>query len=205
MQTSDDRPSLPELAHQGHLARRRDILHRLEGVETLTDALETHWVSIASAQESEAKSFRPVLGSWRQTRGKRVLLVDDDQDLTTIMARMLAACGLPSDVANGGEEGLARARATAYDLMIVDLNMPDIPGMIVAEEIRRMRPDVPILIVSGVADQAELNAVVIECGATAALAKPFERPAFEEAVRGLLASSRGPGDVTIDETGAATH
>lgn len=182
----EDRLSLTEVLHRDHLARRRDIALRLHGIE---DALAGHFARIAPEQQQEAQTFLPVLTSWRQTRARRVLVIDDDTILSRILVRSLVTLGFAAEAVADGEEGLTRARAAAYDLLIVDLNMPALPGMRVVEELRRWsaRRNAPILIISGVAAQEDLDAVALDCGATAALSKPFTVDEFEAAVRRLLA------------------
>jgi CheY-like chemotaxis protein len=209
---NDDRPSLTDIEHQDHLDRRRDILVRLEGVENLAAALAGHWANVAERQRKEAASFRPTLESWRQLHGKRVLVIHDDPTLRPVMVRMLHQLGISPDAAPDGKEGLELARRNVYDLVLCDLNMR-MPGMLVVEELRRssVRPDVPVLLVSGIGSQKELEAVADELGAaamakgkkgvTAALAKGFKQEAFEEAVRRLLAPS--VADMALAPSGAA--
>lgn len=174
-----------EVFHRDALARRRSIVGRLQAME---DTLRAYFASSVPAQEQEAESFRPRLAEWRQTRARRVLVIDDTPAFADILTRLLTGLDLASEAVTSGERGIERARTIAYDLVIVDLSM-ETPGMLVVEELRRRsaRPDVPILIVSGIASQEELEAVAKECGATAALAKPFDVEAFEAAVRRLLA------------------
>ena len=67
---------------------------------------------------------------------RRVLVIDDDLDVALTLARVLKVCGCAVDVANGGAEGLEKARATRPDLVFCDLAMPGVDGLAVAAALR---------------------------------------------------------------------
>jgi CheY-like chemotaxis protein len=67
---------------------------------------------------------------------RRVLVVDDDLDVALTLAQALRVCGCTVDVANGGAEGLEKARATRPDLVFCDLAMPGMDGRAVAAALR---------------------------------------------------------------------
>jgi len=85
--------------------------------------------------------------------GLNVLLVDDDEDVLYLVARMLKAAGFQVKPVPGGEEALENLRSGAIpDLIILDQNMPRMSGVQTLEKIRLLLPEVPILISSGQPD-----------------------------------------------------
>jgi DNA-binding response OmpR family regulator len=105
------------------------------------------------------------------TRG-RILLVDDEQAIRSALDRALTAEGLTVDVAETGPEGLGRALAEAYDLVILDLLMPGADGRSVLRQLLRDRPAQPVMILSCLAD-VSCKVDCLELGARDYLTKPF--------------------------------
>ncbi len=111
---------------------------------------------------------------------KRLLIVDDSK----LMRDMVAACLRPLgavafDFASSGLEAIERLALAPFDLMVLDLNMPDVGGVEVVEFVRaqdRLR-ELPILIVTTRGDD-ESRAQVLAAGASSFLTKPFPRGTF---------------------------
>src|SRR5690606_25947422 len=110
----------------------------------------------------------------RSRRTMRVLLVEDDPHTQKSLSLILASEGYVTDGADLGEDGLEIGKLYDYDLIILDLMLPDIDGYEVLRRLRDARVDTPILILSGV---TELDAKVrsLGFGADDYLTKPFER------------------------------
>lgn len=124
----------------------------------------------------------------------RVLLIDDDQKITSMMKRGLTFEGFDVDVANNGREGLMHVIEQPPDLVILDVMMPGIDGLEVCRRLRR-EGNIPILMVTGrdtVADRVE----GLETGADDYLVKPF---AFEELVARVKALLRRTDNSTTGE------
>ena len=122
-----------------------------------------------------------------------VLLVEDDPRVARVVERALAEADHRVDVAHDGEEGLARAESGAYDLIVLDVMLPEIDGIEVAREVRQGRVRTPILMLTArdaVADRVR----GLDAGADDYLTKPF---ALEE----LLARVRALGRRTADGLG----
>jgi len=89
----------------------------------------------------------------QRMESQKVLLVDDDESVRSLVARMLQAAGLEVETAAGGEEALEVLRAGAPpDVIILDQNMPRMNGIQTMEKIREVLPSLPILISSGQPD-----------------------------------------------------
>ena len=104
--------------------------------------------------------------------GARILVVDDEPEIRSIIGRALAAAGYATDCSATGTEALRRAHANRYDLIILDLLMPDLDGQVVLEQIIAARPDQAVLVLSCLADVAA-KVDCLERGAQDYLTKPF--------------------------------
>ena len=82
----------------------------------------------------------------------RVLLVEDDVSTAQSIELMLKAEGIVVDLADHGEDGLEIGRLYDYDMIILDLMLPDIDGYEVLRRLRASRVETPILILSGLAE-----------------------------------------------------
>jgi two-component system copper resistance phosphate regulon response regulator CusR len=115
----------------------------------------------------------------------RVLLVDDEQRIVNFVRRGLEAEGLEVDAAGGGEEGLQLALSRSYDLVILDLVMPDVDGLSVLHQIVERKPSQPVLVLSALSDTAS-KVRSLELGAEDYLSKPFSLEELLARVRARL-------------------
>ena len=102
----------------------------------------------------------------------RILVVDDEPQIREFIARALAAAGYAIDFAGNGKTGLQRATGHDYDLVILDLVMPDMDGREILARLRRDRPDQAVLVLSCLAD-VTTKVDCLELGAQDYLTKPF--------------------------------
>ena len=102
----------------------------------------------------------------------RILIVDDEPKIRSFIGRALAAAGYATEFADSGAEGLRRALATRYDLVILDLVMPDLDGRQVLGQLLAARPGQAVIVLSCVADVAA-KVDCLERGAQDYLTKPF--------------------------------
>jgi two-component system copper resistance phosphate regulon response regulator CusR len=117
--------------------------------------------------------------------GSRVLLIDDEERILNFVARGLRSEGLVVDVAPDGDEGLRRALAAQYDLVILDLLMPGFDGMSVLRGILERKPDQSVMVLSALADTTS-KVRSLELGAEDYLAKPFSLDELLARVRARL-------------------
>lgn len=124
----------------------------------------------------------------------RLLVIDDAPFHRETLAYMLRTQGFLVTEAAGGQEGLRRLRETPVDLVLTDLQMPDLSGWEVARWVRYLRPGLPIVLITGspeVTDApSDLRALV-----SAILSKPFTIERLLEIVRGLIVSPRGAPNI----------
>lgn len=106
----------------------------------------------------------------------RVLVIDDDEEIHTIVRRMLVAEGHEVEEAHDGAEGLRLFGQRPPDVVLTDINMPGLDGHDVIEAIRVRHADVPIIAVSGgsAVAQDELLLKASKLGAAEVIMKPFE-------------------------------
>jgi two-component system, OmpR family, response regulator len=106
------------------------------------------------------------------TTAARLLVVDDEPQIREFIARALSAAGYAIDFSGSGPDGLRQAVAGDYDLVILDLVMPDMDGREILARLRRERPNQAVLVLSCLAD-VTTKVDCLELGAMDYLTKPF--------------------------------
>ena len=141
----------------------------------------------------------------------RILVVEDEGRLAAVIAQALREQSFAVDVAVDGRSGLQMARATAYDLFILDVMLPALDGFTLCREIRASNIDVPILMLSarGIVDDRVRG---LDSGADDYLTKPFAVSELHARVRALLRRQRPSalltltvGDVVLDPVKRTVH
>jgi DNA-binding response OmpR family regulator len=117
-------------------------------------------------------------------RPPRVLVVEDDEEITQVLARSLRMEGYDVRTAAEGRRALEEAATYAPDLVILDLGLPGLDGLDVAKELRR-DDDVPILVLTA-RDALDARVEGLDAGADDYLVKPFERQELLARMRALL-------------------
>jgi DNA-binding response OmpR family regulator len=127
----------------------------------------------------------------------RILIVDDEPKIRSFIGRALAAAGYATELADSGSEGLRRALQSRYDLVILDLVMPDLDGRQVLRKLLTGHPDQAVIVLSCVADVAA-KVDCLERGAQDYLTKPFSLAELLARVRVQL---RGDAHAHADADG----
>jgi excisionase family DNA binding protein len=117
----------------------------------------------------------------------RVLVVDDEASIRDLLSKTLALAEYDVDLAPDGRTALERLRMVPYDLLVTDLKMPGVDGLAVIREARRMKPDIPVIIVTGFSTEASAIEAV-NLGVAGYLTKPFRIP------RVLAAAAKALGE-----------
>jgi len=103
---------------------------------------------------------------------RRVLLVEDDRDIAELVRLHLTDAGCQVQIAHDGAEGLARAQAQPFDLVVLDVMLPGLDGLEICKRLRAGADYLPILMITSKA--SELDRVLgLELGADDYLTKPF--------------------------------
>ncbi len=119
----------------------------------------------------------------------KVLVIDDEEIVLASVRRILTAEGFSVDASQSGREGRAWALERSYDLVLSDIRMPEVGGMRVLRDIKRAKPGLPVVIITGYATVA--SAVqAMKLGAADYVEKPFSPDGLVAVVRGALAGAR---------------
>jgi len=120
----------------------------------------------------------------------RILIVEDDASAARSAQLVLRGDGAVVDVTDSGEEALGLVRHYEYDIVILDLILPDMMGADVVRRLRAARIEVPIIIVSTQSHIAS-KIQLLSLGADDYMIKPFDSVEFLERVRAVIRRSRG--------------
>lgn len=142
-----------------------------------------------------------------------LLLVEDESRVADFLERGLRAEGYQVMVAREGREGLKLARAFAFDLILLDLMLPDMSGLAVCQELRAIGFRAPILILTAL-DTPEQKVKGLRLGADDYLTKPFDVEELLARIEALLRRSQGftqetsrlmVGDLVFDRDSMTVH
>jgi DNA-binding response OmpR family regulator len=115
----------------------------------------------------------------------RALLVEDDSSSALLSSKLLEADGFAVDIAKTARDGLTCALVTDYDLIVLDLGLPDGSGLSVVQALRRDSRTAPIMILTGTLDKAT-TVLALDAGADDFLTKPILVDEFRARVRALI-------------------
>jgi excisionase family DNA binding protein len=152
--------------------RKRDIDAWLESQRPRAGSRNTS----TSARSIASQAGRP-----------RVLIVDDEATIRDLLSKTLALAEYDVDLAHDGRTAVERLRIIPYDLLITDLKMPGVDGLSVIREARRLKADIPVIIITGFSTEASAIEAV-NLGVSGYLTKPFRVP------RVLAAASKALGE-----------
>jgi excisionase family DNA binding protein len=137
-----------------------------------------------SARSASPSSARPApAGAGRP----RVLVVGDEASIGDLLSKTQALAEYDVDLAPDGRTALERLRILPYDLLITDLKMPGVDGLAVIREARRLKADIPVIIITGFSSESSAIEAV-NLGVSGYLTKPFRVP------RVLAAAAKALGE-----------
>ena len=136
---------------------------------------------------------------------EKMLVIEDDRATRKALQQLFEPEGYTVEVAQNGAEGLAAFRASKPNFVILDLRMPQVGGQEVCRVIRKESEEVPIIILTGSADEVD-RVLLLELGADDYVIKPFSPKELMARVRAVLRRSRRSpaveqlyfGDVSVD-------
>jgi excisionase family DNA binding protein len=117
--------------------------------------------------------------------GRRVLVVDDEEGIRALLTKTLELAEYEAQAVSNGRAGLELLRREPWDLLIADLRMPEMDGLSLIREARRLHPRLPVIIVTGYS--SESSAIhAVNLGVVGYLVKPFRIPHVLSAVAKAL-------------------
>ena len=126
----------------------------------------------------------------------KILIIDDEPHILLMLKKMMEQSGYETDLAANGNEGIERFRKSQADLVITDIIMPEKEGLETIREMRRIKPDLKIIAMSGGGKVSADNYLEIAkiFGAARVIAKPFTKKEMVSAVRELMQDNPGDND-----------
>jgi DNA-binding response OmpR family regulator len=131
----------------------------------------------------------------------KILIVEDDHDINNLVAMNLKAAGYDVEKTEHGGQGLQMALTGSYDLMILDIMLPEVDGLDICRRLRAQGTTTPIMMLT--AKDGEIDRVVgLEMGADDYLTKPFSVRELQARVKAMLrrVEMMRQADVPTDET-----
>ena len=126
----------------------------------------------------------------------RVLLVEDDPTTSKSIEMMLSSAGMVLDTTDLGEDGLEIGKLYDYDIIVLDLMLPDIDGYEVLRRLRAAKVETPVLILSGLTE-SEQKVKGLGTGADDYLTKPFNKNELIARIHAIVRRSKGHSESII--------
>jgi CheY-like chemotaxis protein len=145
------------------------------------DCVRIHYPDLAIYGEASGDS--------KENRVARILIVEDDEEIRSVLGEILRSEGHETTLASNGKEGLRIFKEAGADVIITDIIMPDKEGLETIMELREKHPDVKIVAISGggMSDAESYLKLAEKMGASCTLSKPFQREELLQVVNNLLA------------------
>jgi CheY-like chemotaxis protein len=121
--------------------------------------------------------------------GGRVLVVDDEENVSEIIEEYFTSLGYEVDIAHDGGEALRRAAAVRPDVVLLDINMPGMTGDEALNRLHAIDPTVPIVMLTGNADE-DVARDLLRRGAMDYVTKPFQLETLDRVVTTAVAVGR---------------
>lgn len=122
---------------------------------------------------------------------ERILVIEDDRAIQKALKRLFESEGFTVDLAADGPAGLASFRARPPALVLLDLKLPNMPGLDVCREIRTSAPSLPVVILSAAAEEVD-KVLLLELGADDYVTKPFSPRELLARARAVLRRTMRP-------------
>ncbi|MFM1769583.1 MAG: hypothetical protein RJA22_2112 [Verrucomicrobiota bacterium] len=137
--------------------------------------------------ESAAPEGFPVPLSVVPDARPHLLLADDDAGVRESLAKLLRNSGYQVTLASHGGQVLERVLNTEIDLLLLDLNMPQLDGWSTLDHLRTLKPHLPVIVITAQPNQRDW---MRDAGARVLMEKPLDLPLLLQAVRDLLGEGR---------------
>lgn len=132
---------------------------------------------------------------------KKVLVIDDEQIVLNSVNKILGHGEYEVEATLSGRQGLEWALSKSYDIVLTDVRMPDMGGMLILRDIKKAKPSMPVIIITGYANvQTAMQAMKL--GAAEYIEKPFTPDQLLKAVKTAVAHA---ADALMPEQQALVH
>jgi two-component system cell cycle response regulator DivK len=134
------------------------IISMLKKHEDRLDAITKQIMAMNKTMETDLEPVHDKLditGEDAPHEMKSVLVVDDDPNIVKTYKLVLESVGYSVDTARNGIEALFKSKKVHHDLIIIDMNLPDMLGNQLAEQIRQDKPDIKIIMITGYSSYME--------------------------------------------------
>ncbi|MEN1969647.1 response regulator transcription factor [Lentibacillus sp. N15] len=131
---------------------------------------------------------------------KKVLIVDDEESIVTLLKYNIEQAGFKTDIAFTGLEGLKKATEQSFDLIVLDLMLPELEGTEVCRRLRQQQIDTPILMLTAKGDEDD-KISGLELGADDYLTKPFSPKEVVARIHAILRRTLGAESASLIKIG----
>ncbi len=121
----------------------------------------------------------------------RILIVDDEASIRSSLLESLTAEGYNAEIAETGEEALARCHGTVFDLVVTDLRLPGVSGLEILQALRNQGNATPVIMMTAYGD-VDTAVSAMRSGAYDFIPKPFKLSAIKKQVRAALRAPAEP-------------
>lgn len=174
------------------LSLSRKIARLLQGDVTLTKSVlgegsvfEFTFRSVQSSTHTQSAKKQTAVAKAQSLRGKRILIAEDSRDNVALMKAYLRDTGADIHVASNGVEAYKMSAANQYDVILMDIQMPEMDGYEATELIRKVDGSTPILALTAHALNEQRERAMAS-GFTGYLTKPVKRESLIESISGLF-------------------
>ncbi len=128
-----------------------------------------------------------------------LLVVDDQMGVRRLISEALLEIGYYADQASSGREALEKLKEKEYHLIILDVKMPGMSGVETLYEIRKIKPDIPVVLMTAY-EELEIMEEAEKLGVKRYLCKPFDIDELRALTRQLIPRGGDSGGCTTNET-----
>jgi len=130
-------------------------------------------------------------------KGKPILIVDDERNIRLTLSQALEILDVETDTAKNGEEALTKLKEKEFGLVLLDLHMPGVQGMEVLRQLREIRPDIRVIIITAYGTVG-LAVEAMRLGAVDFVQKPFIPEEIREIVARVMDREKLDGQKATD-------
>ncbi|MGH1388070.1 ATP-binding protein [Kordia sp.] len=146
----------------------------------------TFTISVLISNEVLEQNIPPIL-DFKQLEHKKVLIAEDNRINQTVTKRILENEGVVCSIAENGEKAVSAVKQFAFDLILMDINMPVKNGIEATKDIRMFNTTIPIIALTAV-DIEEQKNQIFECGMNDIILKPYDIDQFKKTIASNLNS-----------------